>query len=161
MAICRSRQKAGATQAVSQASAPGARAILTMPADWLLRAYSAAVERFRQAEEQSTGDARDVCIALAESANWIHTINERFHIDGDIRVKGMGFARNQTHHGWSAAVVYDKGTQKWRWCDSRVHPSPNTNPKHEKAYTQALAGEPRIETLEHIERLVRKRLSPP
>jgi hypothetical protein len=131
---------------------------VTMPLAWMVRGYVLAVRRLTAASTRSTGNARDLAIAVFEAINWLDSLADRCKLRGDVKVQALTFARHRTHHQWAAAMYYDSATQDWRWYRVEILPLAE-NPKHqsqslEPFYVQHLAERRVFDVFKHIENVV-------
>jgi hypothetical protein len=136
----------------------GVKVSVTMRDAWLVRGYLEAVRRLVAAADASATDAGDLCIALFEATNWLDSIASR-HGLGNPDVQALRFVRQRTHHGWAAAVSYDRALSDWTWSPRENLPDPSSQhekPELERLYVELLAGKPVRDAFDRIEGVIRR-----
>ena len=92
------------------------RAVMTMPPDWVVGAFTAAVERVRLAAEADRATSRGIGIPLAEALMWLDVLQQTSRDVGrgrdvaaelarDPLLNALKFARNLVHHHWGSATT--------------------------------------------------------
>lgn len=141
-------QPAGATL-----DAPRASIALSMPLAWQLRGLVLATERARDAVTRSRSNTRDVCIAIAETGNWLYSITDaKPALKGILEVAALLYARHRMQHQRAAPVHWDSASSAWVWSSAESIP-PDLNGRGERfgrAYKQRAEGRPVVRTLERV-----------
>jgi hypothetical protein len=134
---------------------------VTMPIEWMKAGFLGAAKRFETAasDPASAGNARDVCIAAQEAAQWLDSLDERVDLGADTHVQALRFVRNSTHHQWGAAIYQEPETGDWLWYQRATLPLPDPkfpNKRGERLYDQVLAERPVRTTFQHLRSKVEK-----
>lgn len=122
----------------------------------MLAGYSGAVARFESVRHGTDGAA--TYVPLFEALNWAASIDEQLGYLNVPELQGLRHARNCVHHQWADALELDTTGLvlpttlptrflEWRWREQL--PAGKSN-RHEKAYRDALAGEPARFTLDAV-----------
>lgn len=103
----------------------------------------------------SRGDADGVYVALAEAANWLSSLSERYEsINADPDVTALVFARNRTHHHSASAAFFDEKSAAWLWRSPGQFPVPAReqwrDEKREPFYRKRLAGHPMLDVFDRL-----------
>lgn len=99
-----------------------------MPLEWQLTGLVLAAERVKKAATRSRSNAQHVCIALAETGNWLYSISEaRPTLKPMVEVAAFLYARHQMQHQKAAPVHWGKEELAWVWSRSDSLP-PVTRP---------------------------------
>jgi hypothetical protein len=146
-----------------QWAARSMREFKSIPGYWLVRGYVAAVARFREQAAVGADSAREVYPPLFEALNWAHSLwDTRFRLvePQDRHLDGLRYVRDRCHHQLAAAIYPDAAAPGgWRWHAIGHLPPEDVGRGHDregdKNYTELLAHQPVLETLERVEQHLR------